>query len=51
MHGDLALKMTADLFWTGLLVSLPVMAYASRALYFRAFPREPERGSGARGQA
>ncbi len=34
-----------------LLVSLPVMAYASRALYFRAFPREPERGSGARGQA
>lgn len=26
MHSDLALKMTADLFWTGLLVSLPVMA-------------------------
>lgn len=26
MHGDLALKMTADLFWTGLLVSLPVLA-------------------------
>ncbi len=25
MHGDLALKMTADLFWTGLLVSLPVL--------------------------
>ncbi|RYZ05428.1 MAG: flagellar biosynthetic protein FliQ [Comamonadaceae bacterium] len=26
MHGDLALKLTADLFWTGLLVSLPVLA-------------------------
>jgi len=26
VHGDLALKMTADLFWTGLLVSLPVLA-------------------------
>ncbi len=26
MHGDLALKMTADLFWTGLLVALPVLA-------------------------
>ena len=25
MHGDLALKMTADLLWTGLLVSLPVL--------------------------
>lgn len=25
MHSDLALKMTADLFWTGLLVSLPVL--------------------------
>jgi flagellar biosynthetic protein FliP len=25
VHGDLALKMTADLFWTGLLVSLPVL--------------------------
>ena len=25
MHGDLALKLTADLFWTGLLVSLPVL--------------------------
>ena len=25
VHSDLALKMTADLFWTGLLVSLPVM--------------------------
>ena len=26
MHSDLALKMTADLFWTGLLVCLPVLA-------------------------
>ena len=26
MHGDLALKMTADLLLTGLLVSLPVLA-------------------------
>lgn len=26
MHSDLALKMTADLFWTGLLVALPVLA-------------------------
>lgn len=25
MHSDLALKMTADLFWTGLLVSLPIL--------------------------
>ena len=25
VHSDLALKMTADLFWTGLLVSLPIM--------------------------
>ncbi|HZY20759.1 MAG TPA: flagellar biosynthetic protein FliQ [Ramlibacter sp.] len=25
MHSDLALKMAADLFWTGLLVSLPVL--------------------------
>lgn len=25
MHGDLALKLTGDLFWTGLLVSLPVL--------------------------
>ena len=25
MHSDLALKMTADLFWTGFLVSLPVL--------------------------
>lgn len=25
MHGDLALRMTADLFWTGLLVCLPVL--------------------------
>lgn len=25
MHSDLALKMTADLFWTGLLVCLPVL--------------------------
>ncbi|RYZ11060.1 MAG: flagellar biosynthetic protein FliQ [Comamonadaceae bacterium] len=25
MHSDLALKLTADLFWTGLLVSLPVL--------------------------
>jgi flagellar biosynthesis protein FliQ len=25
VHSDLALKMTADLFWTGLLVSLPVL--------------------------
>jgi flagellar biosynthetic protein FliQ len=25
VHGDLALKLTADLFWTGLLVSLPVL--------------------------
>lgn len=26
MHSDLALKMTADLFWTGLLVCLPILA-------------------------
>ena len=26
MHSDLALKLTADLFWTGLLVCLPVLA-------------------------
>jgi flagellar biosynthetic protein FliQ len=26
VHSDLALKMTADLFWTGLLVCLPVLA-------------------------
>lgn len=25
MHGDLALRMAADLFWTGLLVCLPVL--------------------------
>jgi flagellar biosynthetic protein FliQ len=25
VHSDLALKLTADLFWTGLLVSLPVL--------------------------
>lgn len=25
MHSDLALKMTADLFWTGMLVCLPVL--------------------------
>lgn len=25
MHADLALKMISDLFWTGLLVSLPVL--------------------------
>lgn len=25
MHGDLAMKVTADLFWTGLLVCLPVL--------------------------
>lgn len=25
MQGDLALKLTADLFWTGLLVSLPIL--------------------------
>jgi flagellar biosynthetic protein FliQ len=25
VHSDLALKITADLFWTGLLVSLPVL--------------------------
>ncbi|QJW85537.1 flagellar biosynthetic protein FliQ [Ramlibacter terrae] len=25
MHSDLALKLTADLFWTGLLVSMPVL--------------------------
>lgn len=25
MHSDLAMKMTADLFWTGLLVCLPVL--------------------------
>ena len=25
MHSDLALKLAADLFWTGLLVCLPVM--------------------------
>ena len=26
MHSDLALKLAADLFWTGLLVCLPVLA-------------------------
>ena len=26
MHSDLALKLTSDLFWTGLLVCLPVLA-------------------------
>lgn len=26
MHSDLALKITADLFWTGFLVCLPVLA-------------------------
>ena len=26
MHSDLALKMTAELFWTGFLVCLPVLA-------------------------
>ena len=26
MHSDLALKLTADLFWTGFLVCLPVLA-------------------------
>jgi flagellar biosynthetic protein FliQ len=25
MHGDLAMRVTADLFWTGLLVCLPVL--------------------------
>ena len=25
MHSDLALKLTSDLFWTGLLISLPVL--------------------------
>ena len=25
VHGDLAMKMTSDLFWTGLLVCLPVL--------------------------
>jgi flagellar biosynthetic protein FliQ len=25
VHSDLALKMTADLFWTGFLVSLPIL--------------------------
>ena len=25
MHADLAMRMTADLFWTGLLVCLPVL--------------------------
>ena len=25
MHSDLALKLTADLFWTGLLVCLPIL--------------------------
>ena len=25
MHGDLAMRMTSDLFWTGLLVCLPVL--------------------------
>lgn len=25
MHSDLALKLTADLFWTGLLISLPIL--------------------------
>ena len=26
MHSDLALKLTSDLFWTGFLVCLPVLA-------------------------
>ena len=26
MHGDLAIRMTAELFWTGLVVCLPVLA-------------------------
>jgi flagellar biosynthesis protein FliQ len=26
VHSDMALRMAADLFWTGLLVSLPVLA-------------------------
>ena len=26
MHSDLAMKMTSDLFWTGLLVCMPVLA-------------------------
>jgi len=26
VHSDLALKLTSDLFWTGLLVCLPVLA-------------------------
>lgn len=26
MHSDMALRMAADLFWTGLLVCLPVLA-------------------------
>ena len=26
MHNDLALKLTADLFWTGFLLCLPVLA-------------------------
>jgi flagellar biosynthetic protein FliQ len=25
VHGDLAIRMTADLFWTGLMVCLPVL--------------------------
>lgn len=25
MHGDLAMRVTADLFWTGLMVCLPVL--------------------------
>ena len=28
MHNDLALKLTADLFWTGFLLCLPVLAAA-----------------------
>jgi len=31
MHADLALKMMADLFWTGLLVSLPVLGLTMAA--------------------
>ena len=31
MHSDLALKMTSDLFWTGLLVCLPLLAVTMAA--------------------
>ena len=31
MHADLALKMMSDLFWTGLLVCLPLLGFTMLA--------------------